>query len=387
MRRSIRVAVAVFALTGALAAVFSAKAPAAPDSAAPVVPPVKPSKPPFRAVVPAGYEKVAVAGHTAFCEPNDVSWVKQALTDAKPAVTTGMAMPDAMVQGLKEKREGLVKQMVTNLALADDKAVNTFLDNELIPKLNKLQATRPPIFFLVTTQEKLADLTKTGWGEPRFHYNGVAKAAAFDKNIPFSLDEEMDDTVLPVFYNEKDKDKDAMEMRVKNLAAGIQNLDTNLAGNSARQCNPLVFNGFLTFIQEKQIEPLKLRRDQSWLGMGIANFLAAKYTSVVTGVSNAEMLKALTTEENLFPVSARSIDLTKPLEESAMRKEAAPYYAVSMQRKATAVVAEWVHLAGESAIPDTLKAIKAKMPADGSALVKLIQEVTTTDLGKYLAAQ
>jgi hypothetical protein len=387
MRRSIRVAFAVMALTSAVTTLSFGPASAAPDSGVPAVPPVKPAKPAFRITVPTGYEKVTVAGHTALCEPNDVSWVKQSLTDAKPAVTTGMLLPDAIVAGLKEKREGLIKQMVSNLALADDKAVNAFLDGELVSKLNKLQAAKPPIFFLVTTQEKLADLTKTGWGEPKFHYNGVAKAAAYDQNIPFSLDEEMDDTVLPIFYNEKDKDKDAMEMRVKNFAALVQGLDTRLLGNAANQSNPLVFSAFLSFIQEKQIEPLKLRRDQAWLGMGISNFLAAKYTSVVTGVPNGKLLEALTSEENLFPVSARGIDLAKPLEESAMKKEAVPYYAVSMQRKATAVVAEWVHLAGESAIPDTLKAVKAKMPADGAALVKLIQDVTTTDLGKYLAPQ
>lgn len=385
MRRSIRVAFAVLALSSATTTLFFTRASAAPD--APAVPPVKPAKTPFRMTVPTGYEKVTVAGHTALCEPNDVAWVKQGLTDAKPAVTTNMVLPDAMVAGLKEKREGLVKQMVSNLALPDDKAANAFLDSELIPKLTKLQAAKPPIFFLVTTQEKLAELTKTGWGEPKFHYNGVAKAAAYDQSIPFSIDEEMDDTVLPIFYSEKDKDKDAMEMRAKNFAQLVQNLDTNIVGNAARQCNPVVFAAFLSFIQEKQIEPLKLRRDQSWLGMGVANFLAAKYTSVVTGVPNADLLRALTSEENLFPVSARSIDLTNPLEESAMKKEAAPYYAVSMQRKATAVVAEWVHLAGESAIPDTLKAIRAKMPKDGAALVKLIQETTTTDLAKYLVAQ
>jgi hypothetical protein len=377
MRRSIRVALGIFALTSALAAVYSA------DTPAPTVPPVKPAKPAVKVVVPTGYEKVTVAGHTALCEPNDIAWVKQALTDAKPAVTSGMTMPTDIINGLKEKREGLVKQMVSNLAMPDDKVANAFLDNELIPKLTKLQAVHPPVFFLVITQEKLRDLTKTGWGEPRFHYNGVANAAAFDESIPFSMDEEMSDAVLPVFYS--DKDKDAAELKVKNFALLLQNFDTRMAANAAQQSNPMVFNQFVSFIQEKQIAPLNLKRDQSWLGMGICNFLAAKYTSVVTGISNGEMLKALTSEENLFPVSARSVDLSKPLDEASMKKEYAPYYAISMQRKATAVVAEWVHLAGESAIPDTLKAVRAKMPTDGAGLVKMIQETTTTDLGKYLA--
>jgi hypothetical protein len=70
-----------------------------------------------------------------------------------------------------------------------------------------------------------------------------------------------------------------------------------------------------------------------------------------------------------------------------MKPAIVPYYKVSMQRKATAVVAVWVDQAGEAAIPRTLTAMRAKMPADGAALAKLIQETTGADLSKYLAAQ
>jgi len=192
----------------------------------------------------------------------------------------------------------------------------------------------------------------------------------------------MDDTVLPAFYNEKD----AADVRAKNLAAGLQNFDANLAANAIRQANPTVFNLFVQFIQEKQMDPLKLKRDQSWLSMGVSNFLAAKYTSVVTGVEKNRMLAELTSEPNLFPVSARSIDLVKPVDEASMKAQLVPYYTVSMQRKATAVVAVWVDQAGEAGIPRTLTALRAKMPADGAALVKTIQEATGADLSKYLSA-
>jgi hypothetical protein len=135
------------------------------------------------------------------------------------------------------------------------------------------------------------------------------------------------------------------------------------------------------------MEPLKLKRDQSWLAMGVSNFLGAKYTSVVTTVPKDQMLRELTSEPQLFPVSARSIDLTRPLDEGSMKKEALPYYTVSMQRKATAVVAVWVDTAGEAAIPRTLTALRSKPAADGVALVKVIQDATGADLMKYLAAQ
>jgi len=273
--------------------------------------------------------------------------------------------------------------LLTDLALPDDKAVNEFLDTKVIATLKKLDEIRPPVFYLVITQDKLRDLTKTGWGEPRYHYNGVANAAAVDDSLPFSIDKPMDDTILPAFYN----DKDAADVRGKNLAAGLQNMDAQLLANGARQAPSAIFNLFVAFIQEKQIDPLKLKLDQSWLGSGVANFLAAKYTAVVTGVEKNNILAQLTSEPNVFPVSARSVDLAHPLDEASMKPAIVPYYKVSMQRKATAVVAVWVDQAGEAAIPRTLTAMRAKMPADGAALAKLIQETTGADLSKYLAAQ
>jgi hypothetical protein len=388
MRRSIRVGLSVLALGGGLAAFVAYSGRLAPVFAAPPAPAAPaapkadaPAAPRVVAVIPPGYEKVTVGGHTALAEPNDVAWVKQALTDTKPPAKNGVTPAD-MIQTLVDKRVALTKQMVTDLALPDDRAVNEFLDTKVVATLKKLDELRPPIFYLVITQDKLRDLTKTGWGEPRYHYNGVANAAAVDDSLPFSIDKPMDDTILPAFYN----DKDPVDVRAKNLAAGLQNFDANLAANGARQATPAIFNLFVNFIQEKQIDPLKLKRDQSWLGSGVSNFLAAKYTAVATNVEKNRILAELTSEPNVFPVSARSVDLAHPLEESAMKAAIVPYYTVSMQRKATAVVAVWVDQAGEAAIPRTLTALRAKMPADGAGLVKVIQEATGADLSKYLAA-
>jgi hypothetical protein len=383
MRRSIRAGLSVLALGGGLAACLVYSGRLAPAHAAPPAP-VAPAAdaPRAVAVIPPGYEKVTIAGHTALAEPNDVAWVKQALTDTKAPPKNGVTPAD-MIQTLVDKRAALTKQMVTDLALPDDKAVNEFLDTKVIATLKKLDEIRPPVFYLVITQDKLRDLTKTGWGEPRYHYNGVANAAAVDDSLPFSIDKPMDDTILPAFYN----DKDMPDVRAKNLAAGLQNMDAQLVANGARQAPSSIFNLFVSFIQEKQIDPLKLKLDQSWLGSGVANFLAAKYTAVVTGVEKNNILAQLTSEPNVFPVSARSVDLAHPLDEASMKPAIVPYYKVSMQRKATAVVAVWVDQAGEAAIPRTLTAMRAKMPADGAALVKMIQETTGADLSKYLAAQ
>src|SRR5438552_3738335 len=124
--------------------VFVLAAPAAPAAA-----PVKADAPAERrpGVSPPGYEKVTVAGHTALCEPNDVAWVKQALADVKPPQKAGVT-PGDMIQTLVDKRAALTKQMVTDLALADDKAVNEFLDTKLVTTLKKLDETRPTLLYL-----------------------------------------------------------------------------------------------------------------------------------------------------------------------------------------------------------------------------------------------
>jgi hypothetical protein len=233
----------------------------------------------------------------------------------------------------------------------------------------------------VTTREKLRDLTKTGWGEPRFHYNGVADAAAFDTSISFNIDRAMDDVVLPAQYTSATP----VAERAKGLTAVVGDLDAKVAQMAAGQVTPVTFSLFVQFLREKHLDPLKLRRDQQWLAMGVSNYLGAKYTNGVTGVPQNELLRTLATEPANFPVSARSIDLTHPADEASMRAELVPYYTMSMQRKALAVVAYWVEQAGEGAIPKTLTAVRKGVPADAAGLVKLVQEASGVDLSRYLA--
>ncbi|HEY7118384.1 MAG TPA: hypothetical protein VH475_17475, partial [Tepidisphaeraceae bacterium] len=84
MRRSIRAGLGILVLGGTFTAVYvtAAPGPAAAPAAASGQKPAA-TEPPARRelVMPPGYEKVTVAGHTALCEPNDAAWVKQALGD------------------------------------------------------------------------------------------------------------------------------------------------------------------------------------------------------------------------------------------------------------------------------------------------------------------
>lgn len=345
-------------------------------------PATAPAAPRFTMVVPPGYQQVAAGGHNALCQQQDVEWVKKALADVKPA-TRPTTMPADVLKRVTENRAAVVKQMVADLALADDKSVNEYFDNKLLAALKKLDMLKPTVYFIVCTRQGLRDLSQTGWGEPRFHYNRIANEVSYDENVMLSLDRPMDDSVLPAFYDEKDP----VEKRASNLASGIQQLDASLARLIADQSQPQVFNLTATYMGETHFDPMKLRRDQQWLALGTVGYLASKYAGQLTPTPKEIWLRDITRDDPRYPVSAKPIDLTRPVEESAMKKGAVPYYNQAMRRKAIGVVAKWAEKAGDAGVAKVLAAVRTTLPADGSALVTLIQQTTGADLAKDLGPQ
>lgn len=332
--------------------------------------------------VPPGFETHTAGGHTAICEPADVEWVKKALASVKPT-TRPTTMPSDLIEKATAQRAELIKQMIADIGVADEKAITAFYDNRLLATLKKMQDLKPPVFFLVTTREKLNKMVEGGWGQPRFTYNRVAGAASYNDNVMVSLDKPMDDSVLPAFYAEKD----TPDERAARLADGIHELDTKLVNLVSGQSQPTVYNLLAQHLGENYFEPMKLRRDQLWVGLGITTFLASKYTAAITGVNRQTILNGLTFEHPRYPVSAKPIDLVKPLDESGMKKQAVPFYNQAMRRKGTVAVMKLVEQAGDSAIPTVMLALKNRPPSDGPALVKLITETTKVDLSKELGPQ
>src|SRR5437762_416418 len=162
--------------------VLAVLALAVPGSAQPAPKPATTPTTRYVLVMPPGYEKVTVAGHTALAQPNDVEWVKKALGEVKPA-TRPTTMPSDVLQKIAANRSAVVKQMMTDLALADDKETNKLFDEQILPKLTALDQLKAPVFFLVCSTDQLRDLTKSGWGEPRFHYNKVANEPSYNENV------------------------------------------------------------------------------------------------------------------------------------------------------------------------------------------------------------
>lgn len=366
-------------LTIAAAASASRAQQAPPKTPTPAT---APSVPPYVLEMPPGYQKIAVGEHAALCLPADAEWVKKALTETKPA-TRPTTMPADLLKRIADNRAAVVKQMVTDLALPDDKQPNRLFDEEVIPKLKKLEALKAPIYFLICTRENLRELTKAGWGEPRYHYNRLANEASFDDNVVLTLERPMGDAVLPAFYTEKE----TTETRVKNLSSGMQQLDAGMVERVSQQTQPLVFNLMAEHIGQTYFDSLKLRRDQQWLGLGVTGYFTSKYAGQLTPSPSQRWLDGMTFDDPRFPVSAKAIDLTHPVEEGAMRPIAVPYYNQALRRKAMTVVVKWVEKGGEASLTKVVTAVRAKPPADGVALIKLIQDTTGIDLSKDVAPQ
>jgi hypothetical protein len=364
---------------GAFAASLVATAqPAATPPPAPVTPP------PARLVLtlPPGFEKVTVGTHTAICEPNDKKWVTQALTEIKPT-TRPATMPVDLLKKVTAERDGVLKQMVADLALPDDKAVAPIFDRHLIPTLTKVSQLKPPVFFLVLTHERFKELGRAGWGEPWFRYNRLADDVSVTRTIAMSVDTPMDDTPLPVLYAKEQSEA----TRAENLSKALASFDDRLTGDLTGQSEMAIGRIVMEKLGEAAFEPLKLPRDQRWLGVGATGYFGAKYAGQLTSLPREWWLNMITREDPRFPVSSRGIDLTHPTEESKMRPEAVDYYRAALNRKAARVVAAWAAnpKGGEASITKVIAAVRAKQPADAQALVKLILDVGGVDLGKELA--
>jgi hypothetical protein len=327
--------------------------------------------------IPPGFGKVEGDGWTVICEPADEKWVRSVLTSVnpRPHPTT---MPADMIAAANVHRQELAARMVSELG-ADPNAANEFFDKTLLAELTKLRDFKPPLFFLVATREKIKEALTNGWTDPRYHYNRVADDIMIDDNIGLST-ENMSDALIPVFH----KSEEDTPARAGRLAGQIVDVDEAIANALSQRAAAVTQSSFETFIGTKIIEPLALKPDQSWLGMGIGGIYSARYTSPVIGVDARTIIDAMTYEDPRSFLKISAIDLLHPVDPQNLRSETAPYYLGTAHRKSMVAIDFLMKQAGDAAILKVLNAVKQSKPADGPALVKLIQEQTQVDLAKKL---
>ncbi len=332
-----------------------------------------------KAEAPAGFKTIKVGSITAWAEPADEKWVAEAIAAVKP-VTRPSTMPSDVATKIEAKKAEIVAMMKADLALTDDKALTTYLDDKVIAPLKLLEVNAPTVYFLVVDGEKLKDIVRSGWGTPQFSINRLTNLVNYDANVHMPADGRGDDAVIPLIYGPQDTpDQKSAGLKERIMMNELQRLN-NIAQFGQIRALGLLMEG----IRHEAIEPLKLPRSQEWFATGVVNWLGAKYIEPIIGVDARAILAQLTNPGERNPVNPFNINLMNPTAEDILLPQAVPYYNASLRARGTAVVAYWVNKTAEGMIPKVLGEIRTKKPADGPALVKIIEAVSGQDLTPVL---
>jgi len=328
-------------------------------------------------IVPSNFQMIVVDSRKAICQEGDEAWVRTALAEKAPA--TGPATrPADLLQKLTERRDVLADRMAADLALDDASEPRKLLDEHLIPMLRQAIEFDPPVFYLVTTQETLRAIVRGGWTDPtgRYHYNRAADRVSIDINMQVRFDSEMSDEVLAVLY----QTSDSFAERRRKLSETIRDTEEKLAYALATRGQYATQVTFVNFINRFGIEPLNLREDQQWFGVGLAGVLSAQYLAYVNDAAADQILRIMSSDDPRNPVRSATIDLLSPMNLQDLREIAREAYKDAFRRRSTAVFKSWLDRAGATALPKVLRAMRANPPSDGAALLKIIRDQTGIDL-------
>jgi hypothetical protein len=355
--------------------------PAAQGAAAPAAPAAPATVPARREVViPKGFRVLSINGRRVLCEPADEAWITTAMTKVQPS-SKPATLPATLLQRLTANRSALLSQIAVDLALSDLTEPARLYDKELVAPIRALDALRPPVFFLVTTTDRIAKVMQEGWSDPHFYYNRAADAVSFNPTGVLATDRPMDDVVFPAVYDAKE----TPEKRAEGLALAIGSTEASVAASIEIRSRTLVGAVFAAIVNDNGMMPLKLREDQAWFGLGAASILSAKYAAVISQEPRAELVKLLTYEHPANPLKTTAIDLLHPTDMNTMRQDALPSYYDTVRRKSGQAVQFIVEQAGDAAIPKCIIAIRDKKPADGAALVKVVKDATGVDVTAKLS--
>lgn len=330
-------------------------------------------------ILPSNFKIVVVDRRRAVCQEGDEAWVRQALTDAKPA-TMPTTMPSTLLEKLSEQRDILAERVAADLGLPDPAEPKKMLDENLLPVLRQATAFDPPVYYMVSNEPAIRQLIKAGWENPLFYLNRAADRVAINMRVDMSMTGDMDDMLLPALY-EPEHD---MPTRRRILLDSIAQAEQRLAFELAIQSEYAVQMGFVGFIGQKVFKPLELTENQEWFAVGVTALLSAKYLAVVNGMNEASYLQRMMTDDPRNPIRSSTVDLLNPTSSDALRENYRRAYLDAYRRRATAVAHAWLSRIPPGGLGKTLNAIKTAKPADGPALVKLIAEQTGIDLTEEL---
>jgi hypothetical protein len=335
--------------------------------------------PPRKITIPPGFKLVEINGRKLLVEPADEAWVTEAVKKIQPT-TKPATLPATLLQKLTEQRTTLLQEVARDLALKDLTAAARTYDLELVAPIRSLDTYRPPVYFLVASPDRLAALLKSGWSDPHFYYNRAADAVSFNPQGMLTTDRPQDESIFPAGYDPKG----TPEQKAQAITNTIGVAERAIQDAIETRARTLVGAQLAGIIHTQGVEPLKLKEDQQWFGLGVAGVLSAKYASMITGDARPELMKMLTAEHPANPIPISAVDLLHPLSVNDMRADMLPAYFDAVRRKSTRAVQAMVEKSGDAAIPKAITAIREKQPPDGLTVAKIAQEASGVDLTPML---
>ena len=328
------------------------------------------------AAIPPGFKKVEGEGRIALAEAADEPWVHERLGAMKP--TSRPSGTIELLKRVREKKDERVKQIAQDIAV-DPKAVAAEYDKDLVTPLQQINDLAPPIFYLVGTTDRVKQALKGGWEDPNFYYNRAADAVVMAGSIGVRTDGPMDDAIIPAMYDNK---ADAAA-KAKSLTEAISRTETDYANFMNNRAKFVVGTGFAKLIDDLSVKDLSLKDDQRWYGIGIDVVLASKYSAPLT--DQPDLVKAMIADNPNNPLRFTAVDLLHPPDLNSLNTEAIPFFVDTVRRKSAAAMQKLIEAAGPGAVAKTVQAVRTEKPADGAALVKLIQTQTGIDLTSDLS--
>jgi len=373
MLRWTSMVMALALLTGGMLAV-GAYAPATQPASQPTTQFV-----PHVAELPTGFHKLTVGNFVAFCLPEDDAWLEPVLKKIKPA-SRPTTMPSDLLAAINTHRSELVKQLVTELALTDDKPLNDFLDQKYLPMLNKLLTLKYNVYFLPASRKQLAALMKAGWHDPRYYFNRLAMDVDYLPDIDIAVDHPMSDMVMWIELKEGATAADKANA-AKTFIEDYQSqylLTVSMLGQMS------LGNALDELIMDQAIRPLKLPASLEWLGAGIAAELSVKHSAQLTGMDRGMEMELSLKDNRRNPLPSQGLDLLEPLDPATLRPQYAALYKDAAIHKGARAIHALVKQAGDEALTKLIVALRSTPPANVTALVKLIKSTTGVDLTQDL---
>lgn len=318
-------------------------------------------------------------GLVAFSEPADVEWVRTTLATLPPA-TRPSTMPVDLAQKIHAARGAMWDILARELHATDRAGFEKFVDERLLAEVREFETMKTPIFYLVTSSERLKQLMAAGWTDRNYYYNRVANEVSFEPGLNLRTDGESDELLLPALYLASEPP----ESRPARLGQVVGESRANLLQSIANRAQFVAQLQIIDYLRESVFAPLQLRGDQQWLATAAAGIVSAQMITAASGRDLRQLVTEMIVEPGNTPYRMTMVNLLRPMSTDVLRPEYVPYYHEAVRRKSTAVLWLWLERGGKDSLGKLMAQIRKQRPEGGNALLEAMRQVNGVDVSEWV---